>query len=493
MKVKLLLLLFSLAFTKTSSQIENPINCIEAANHLFNLEFAKAREYLGHEKLKNPNNLTVYYYENYIDFFETVIDGSESRYSIYKKNSTDRISKIKSLGDISNPFYLLYLSEIYLQTTLVNGQFQEFVNAGLNFYRSYKYTEENIERYPYFNFNKKTKGIHHLIISIIPDEYEELFSFLGFTGTSGQGLNNIKDYYQFAYKKPGYNIEAIIFKFFVMSQFTDDDFAPVNFLKEVKYDTLSNKIINICYLLALKQTDNTDESIKFIEEKKLSDYNLPHLYYLIGSLKLTRLDDDANIYFEKYLKYYKGEHMIKHTHEKLAWYYFLNNDPIKYNYHLNCVKTQGAMVVEHDRQSFYEMLDTLPLNKTLLKARLLFDGGYYNKALSLLMENSSEFKNTNLKYQVEYFYRLGRIYQRLNNFEKAKKYLTYTVNFGENISDYYFVSYAAYNLGLIYEQEKNYPESKDYYKKCIVKTKKSYYPGIIRKAKIGLKRVNEIT
>jgi len=469
-------------------------NCVNAKKELFSFNFQKAYYFIDLEKKTNPENLSVYYIENYIELIETVIDGSEERLETYKDNFSDRIGIIKSTGDKSDPFYLLYLSEMYLQTTLLNGQFKEFISAGYNFYKSYNYTEENIKLHPDFIYNKKIKGIHDLLISIIPEEYESIFSFLGFKGGYEQGKQNIDEYYNYGKNIDGLCVEAVMFKFFFLAQFGENELAPLKFLNKEKYDTSTNIVINLCYILAIKQTGNTDKVIEFIENKKINpdNYPIPHLYYLIGSLKFTRLDEDSNIYFEKFLKHYKGGHFIKHTNRKLAWYYYIHNNIEKYNYYKNNAISKGLGIIEHDRQAFYELSDTVTPNKNLIIARLLFDGGYYQKAKKTLIINAKEFKNTHLKNQVEYFYRLARIYQVLNDFEKAKKYFNYTLQFGESIKQYYFVPNAAYNLGLIKEVEGNYHDAKELYKKCLSTVKRSYYISIDRKAKIALKRVNEL-
>ncbi|MFC2138516.1 hypothetical protein ACFLTE_10100 [Bacteroidota bacterium] len=494
MKIKLVIIFCYFLSFVVDAQHNLTSNCINARKELFSFNFQNAYDNINIEKKINPNNLSAYYIENYIDLIETVIDGSEERLEVYKNNFYDRIDVIKSISDKSDPYYLLYLSEMYLQTTLLNGQFKEFINAGYHFYKSYKYTEENIELFPDFIFNKKTKGIHDLLISIIPEEYESLFSFLGFKGGYEQGKQNIDEYYNFAKNKESLNNEAVMFKFFVLAQFGKDELAPLEFLNNEKYDTSSNIVVNLCYVLAIKQTGNTDKVIDFIEKKEINpdNYPIPHLNYLIGSLKFTRLDDNSNIYFEKFLKYYKGGHFIKHTNRKLAWYYYLHDNIEKYNYHKSKAIKEGLGIIEHDRQAFYELSDTVQPNKTLIKARLLFDGGYHLKAKKLLIENAEEFKKTNLKNQVEYFYRLARVYQVLKDFDKAKKYFNYTLQYGESIKQYYFVPNAAYNLGLIKEVEGNYEEAKQLYKKCLSTIKRSYYISIDRKAKMALKRVDEI-
>jgi hypothetical protein len=70
-------------------------------------------------------------------------------------------------------------------------------------------------------------------------------------------------------------------------------------------------------------------------------------------------------------------------------------------------------------------------NILLLKARLLFDGGYYRKALNLLISNRDKLESLSIEQQTEYHYRLGRIYDGLDNkvnarleYSKALEYRT---------------------------------------------------------------------
>ena len=496
MRSTLLIILISSFFTLNllGGDFIFSLNCKKAISELFEFNFEKAKSHLENEKKQAPDNLMVYYVENYIDFIETLIDGGEKRFSKYKNNFEARLKLLKN-GDENNPFYLFVLSELYLQTTLLNGQFKEFVNAGLNFYRSYKFTNQNIVKFPDFIFNKKLKGIHELLMSIIPDEYENIFSFFGFVGTSEKGMKLIDEYYKYAKNIEGLEVEAVMFKYFTISQFGKDDQSPFEFLDSHDYNKSENIVIKLCYLLAIKESgDNNNKALNYIEQKNLKPekYNIPHLYYLIGSLKFTRLDDDSNEYFENFLKYYHGGHFIKHTNRKLAVYYYLHDNYEKYRFYLDKVFNEGLALVEHDRQAEYELSDTVKLSKTLLKTRYLFEGGYFSRALKMLADHSGEFKKCPLKHQVEYFYWYGKIYDHLGDYEKAKKYYNYTLRFGKTLTQYFFVPDAALRLGLILEKEGNFEGSREQFKYCLSNIKRTYYSSIDRNAKIALERVEKV-
>ena len=61
--------------------------------------------------------------------------------------------------------------------------------------------------------------------------------------------------------------------------------------------------------------------------------------------------------------------------------------------------------MDEDNQALSESKSNTVPNITLLKARLLFDGGYYQKALNIMIEkNPSDFCKTTKDY-LEYTYR----------------------------------------------------------------------------------------
>jgi tetratricopeptide (TPR) repeat protein len=126
-------------------------------------------------------------------------------------------------------------------------------------------------------------------------------------------------------------------------------------------------------------------------------------------------------------------------------------------------------------------------NIILLKARLLFDGGYYNKAKNLLLTDINGFKDDDI---IERYYRLGRIAQKSGDIDEAKLYLKKTIETGKN-STRYFAGNAALQLGIIYEKENNFEKAKHYYNICRTLDFDEYETSIKEKAKQGLERVGE--
>jgi tetratricopeptide (TPR) repeat protein len=466
-------------------------NCKNAYEAIFNLKLAQAKAIIKTEEKTNPDNLYALFIENYINTVEVIIDGTKNAYNSYLDAFDDRLSKIKK-GPKGSPYYLYFQSEMYLHKTLLCGQFSDFISAGISFYKSYKLLEDNIKEYPNFILNKKVKGLHELIMSIIPEEYTNLFSFIGLKGTSETGINFLKEFYEYSKTDKAFYGEAGIFLYFALAQFGKNQKDVLKFTENEKFSVSDVLSLRLCYLLLLKETQKTDDALDYFENIKneLLSLNIPHIYYLIGSIKITRLDEDANIYLEKFLNSYNGEHFVKHTYYKLACYYYLHNNDLKFKECTEKIKSKGATIIEYDKQALYH-INNLPMpNKNLIKAKYLYDGGYYAKAKEIMIKSVPEFKQETLQNKVLFFYRIGTIYVALNDDDKAISNLNKAIQYGKNMK-FDFVSGAALELGQLYENRGEYSKALEMYNKCIELNDSKYYMSIDRKAKLGIKRVKK--
>jgi len=236
------------------------------------------------------------------------------------------------------------------------------------------------------------------------------------------------------------------------------------------------------------KTGHNEEAISNLEAipRSAQYVPLPMVDYLLGYAKLCRMDNDANVFLLKYINEYKGINYIKDTYLKIAYYYFLRNDEDKYAYYLKLVRTKGYTTDEKDKQALKEANDTRP-DYDLLKARLYFDGGYYDKAFAQLKgKQESDLKL--LRDKIELDYRLGRIYEKTSRFNDAVTYYQKAINIGKT-STYYYAANAALSIGSIYEYIKDYNLAANYYKQALAMKDHEYQSSIDTQAKEGLERI----
>ena len=198
------------------------------------------------------------------------------------------------------------------------------------------------------------------------------------------------------------------------------------------------------------------------------------------------MDSDANNYLLKYIKETLVIKYIKDSYQKLAFYYYLKNDQANYHNYLKLVRTQGAVTDEKDKQALKEANDIKP-DLDLLKARLYFDGGYYNNALTILKsKQANDFKI--IRDKIEFFYRLGRTYDKINAYNEALTNYQKAISIGKNESYYYAANSALYS-GELYEQKKDYKKAGDYFNMTLRMKDHAYQNSIDTQAKEGLKRI----
>ncbi len=206
-----------------------------------------------------------------------------------------------------------------------------------------------------------------------------------------------------------------------------------------------------------------------------------------GRSLLFKQDFTASKYLQSFINNFKGKHFIKEAYQKLAWYELsMNNDELAYRENLKYCKQKGYQLVDEDKQAMKEAKANVVPNAILLKSRVLFDGGYYQKVLDLLTKNENHISN-NPNYKIEFNYRKGRVLQSLKKYNDAIPYLQVAVK--NSSSSSYFGANSSLQLGLIYEEMGDKKSAKSYFQTCLDMNPSEYKNSIHQKAKSGLLRV----
>ncbi|MBK8701547.1 MAG: tetratricopeptide repeat protein [Saprospiraceae bacterium] len=128
------------------------------------------------------------------------------------------------------------------------------------------------------------------------------------------------------------------------------------------------------------------------------------------------------------------------------------------------------------------------LNPVLLKARILYDGGYYAAAFQTLSKNEN-ILSKNSALALEFKYRMGRVHQAQKSYPEAISYLKSTLQQGE-LNHTYFAASAALQLGLIYEADNQQKAALYYFNRCLQINPPDYKTSLHQKAKSGVERVS---
>ena len=485
-----LLILFTSQLAIAEKRFEFTPEATEAYKKVMSLRFDEARLDIAQIKYNDPDNQIVYFIENYIDFFSVFINEDKSEFRRLERNKNARIKEIRK-GDRSSPYYLYCQAEIKLQWALARLKFEQFFNAFNEVSSAYKLLKRNQKKFPDFVANKKSLGILHAMIGTVPDNYKWGVKLLGgMSGNIEQGKKEIEETLIYAKTNPFlFEEETLVMYAFLMLHLKDDMNEAWEIIQNDKLDPSKNPLVCFAFGNIAMRTGRNDKAIEILENRPQGrEYATFHfLEYMLGLSKLYRLDQDAEVHLKNYVRNFHGQNYIKEAYQKLAWYHLVNGNEINYVHYIKFCKTEGAKVIGGDENAEKEAKSKQIPEITLLKARLLFDGGYFERAFELLKKKTlADFSNQ--KDQLEYSYRLGRITHNTGRHDEAIMYYQIAIDRGTDAS-YYFACNAALQIGRIYEYRKDKNKAKEFFKLCLSIKPDEYRNGLHQKAKAGLNRL----
>lgn len=462
----------------------------EAYDLVSTLQFGEAERKIAEVKYDEPDNMLIYLVENYIDFFTIFLNERQGDYDRLAANKDKRVEMIR-MGDKESPYYLFCLAEINLQWATARLKFGETYTPLREVYQAYKFLEKNEKKFPDFIENKKSLSIIHALSESIPGAVKTVFRVKGSIELGTEEIQEVVDHAKvsdFMFTEESYAIYAYILFF-------------QNNKREEAYRLLFDADLNhkrsplICFLKAnIAQKNGYNEQAKRIleERPKGEKYmEFPYLDFMYGKYKLYSLDEDADHYMKRFIDRFEGRHFVKEAYQKLAWYALAQNEDIAgYKRYMELCQNAGHALVDEDKQALRESKDKRIPNATLLKARLLFDGGYYSQAYTLLIRKSYLF-GAESPDRLEFHYRMGRVTHELANYPDAIEFYVMALNAGED-DDSFMSCNAALQIGLILEGQQKYTQSKRYYERCLDISPDEYENSLHQKAESGLERVKNL-
>ena len=382
-------------------------------------------------------------------------------------------------------------AEINLQWALIRGRYGEYFTAAREIKKANGLLRDNVKKFPGFHLNSKGLGVINAFLGNLPDGMlKSTLATFGIKGNLQTGMNmldNLAENLPKSTYEPFYE-EVIFYYVFVLN---DIAHSPSAYQKTMKYTgRIADSSLLKAYLQAsvCAKTGHNAEAIQILLNRPSGSHydSFPYLDLLLGKAMLNKLDYSATTYFNRFLQHNKGVNYMKDTNLYLAWSSLLKGDTGAYSAFVAKVKTTGYTYQEKDKQALNEANSPVP-DVSLLKARLLFDGGYYSKGLEVLSDKK-EGDYAPGRNKAEYYYRLGRINDELRKDENALSNYQLAINEGKTLK-YYFAANSALQMGKIYERQKNYSKAKASFNTAIQMKNHEYESSIETQAKAGLNRI----
>jgi len=460
-------------------------NCYQK---IIELKFNEAEIDISQLSELEPDNLAILHLENYIDFFTLFIDESESEFKQRRKDLKKRLKKLDKLSD-DNPYKLFIKAEIKLQWAVVASKFGEQMSVMKDIYSAYRLLKENQIEFPDFILNNKSLSVIHAVNETLPLP-KLIKSLFALEGSIDRGEKEIQKFIEQAKEAQSMFYYEAIASYSAISLYQrNDKHKAFEIIRDSDLDPAISPLVAFLFAKIAQRAGYNDEAMQYLNQSPVGDQykDFDYIFFLKGLSSIRKLESNADQYFLRFVNEFEGRLYIKEAYQKLGWYeLIMNNDLVAYKKYMTLLENNGTSIVDDDKQAQEEAKSGKIPNPEMLKARLLFDGGYYQRSFNLLVTNGHLFEEPGLK--LEHAYRLGRATQLLENYIDAIDYFKTTIRLGIDSKEYYACN-AALQLGIIYEHLGQSEEAEKSLKNCLSMRPSKYKNSLHHKAKAGLDRL----
>lgn len=489
MKHTLLLLLLCCGTAHAGKYYDFDARTREAYRMVVNLRWTEAQTALEQLAREQPDNLSVPFVQQFRYFLQVLIDDDKQAYRQFSADMPSRIDMF-SRGDGNSPWRLYCQAEARLQWAVLELRFGDQLAALSDIKQAYALLENNRQHFPDFMPNLKSLGILHTLIGNVPEEYRWVVKAAsGMSGSISQGLSELESVMAWSDKNDFlFEQETLAAYALLELHLNNEPEKAWNLLKNNALSPRESPLAAYVTANVALKSGHTDEAIRILQQSPSGTGVYPFHYrnFLLGVAKLYRLDLDAHLPLQDFVKYYPGKNVLKEAYQKLAWFHLINGNEQGYRTYMDFVKTRGTDQSDPDQVALREARSGEIPDPRLLRARLLFDGGYYQRAYELLKDAAADYAG-NSKNSLEYVYRMGRIAHKSGRWQEAEQQYTATIENG-SAQPWYFACNAALQLGLLKEERRDLTGAVEAYRRCLSLHPQEYASSLHARAKAGLQR-----
>ncbi len=463
--------------------------CTAAYETILELRLAEGRAQLKAIQQRDPDNLVAVWLEDYADFFEVYIDEDPKAFARLEKQYGARLDRLRD-GPKDSPYYLYTQANIMLHWALARLKFGEYVTTMREVRRAYKLLEDNIAAHPGFELSRKEMGLLQAAVATVPSGYQwGLELITGMEGDLAGGKRNLERVLaqQRRDKSPFLQETTALYAFLLLHLEREENEAWSK-IRSAGFDE-SRSLLGVFVTANIAmQSGRNDEAIRLLSRRPHSPryHPFPYLDFMLGVCLQRKLSDQAPVYLRSYVKRRPSGNFVKEAYQKLAWHQLLASDLAGYKGYMAKVRTMGNTVAGSDKSALREAEQNLVPNVDLLRARLLFDGGYYDRAEAAIGKTIEGLLSP--EQRIEFPYRAARIADKRGQVELAKQRYKNTIAIGRDAAPYYACK-SAVELGLIAERQRDKPSARVYYQMALQMEPSEFAPDLHQQAKAGLARI----
>jgi len=441
------------------------------------------------EMRANPYNLMATYISDYEDYVVLILNCDPLDYQQRAGHMSDRLELLDK-GDRSSPWFRLCKAGIYLHWAIVQLRFGEQYNAGNNFRRSFALLKENQKQFPGFEYNDVFAGLQEAAVGSLPGNYKWIASLFGMKGDMKKGIGKLEHFIDTHADKQPLFAETMLYYSYTRFYLLRDQKEVWDFLNGPRFSAKNNLLNTFAKVNIALDDHRSDAAIEDLRAIA-SDANYgkyPILDHQMGVAMLMKLDTSCISYFKRYIGKNRSGNFIKDAWQKMAFAYYISGDQAKAKWCMEQVLTHGNTRSDADKQAQRSAANKIWPDNKILQARFLIEGGYYDRALTIL--HRVEPKLLKGADRLEYLFRTGKAYEGLGDNGNALQNYQSAINEGKERHEQ-FAARAALQMGAIYEHSGNSTLAINKYKECLNMPDHDFQNSIDQQAKAGLNRLGK--
>ena len=440
------------------------------------------------EMLQDPYNLMATYVADYDDFFTLALNGDPSELERRRPHFDQRLSLL-SQGDATSPWHRYCKAGLHLRWAIIYFRFGERLKAATNFRRSFLLLQDNKQRFPDFRPNDIFLGLEEAIVGTIPDDYKWLASVLGLRGDVRRGIGRLDRYLALPQARAPFREEALLMHCYLRFYLLQDREATWQLVSSPQF-MAGNSLLRAFVKTNLALNNRrADAALSALEQaRRLPRYErFPVFEYEWGNALMLKLQPSCTTHFKQYVRSNKGGWYNRDAYQKMALMAYLEGRQDEAVRLRRQIASLPAALPDADKQALrFSRGADWPL-PALLRARLLVDGGYPERALAQL-ESLPQSQLSDAAHRLEYVFRMGRVYEELGQEAKAISCYQAAISQGRGRPEH-FGARAALQLGMMHEQAGRKAAAIGSYRQCLAMKGHDYQSSIDQQAKAGLDRL----
>ncbi|MCC6753395.1 MAG: tetratricopeptide repeat protein [Saprospiraceae bacterium] len=425
--------------------------------------------------------------ENERDFFRLFVYEHKGEFERLKGNRDQRLKRLQRSG-LDDRWKQFLQAEIEMHWALIHLKRDKQVRGMQLLLRAHSLIQEGMQRYPDFYPFRKSAGILTALLATIPPEYQWASRLAGLSGDVREGRELLESFIEASTRSDSFLLEeALAAKSFVSCYLENEPQTAYRYWIRVAGLREPGPLfawVQVKLALRAGWNDAARNALRALPARGFE--RLPLLHYLQGLAELQALDPSAERHFSLFFDRYPGQTYRAEAWQKRAWHAFLQGDFARYQWCMTNCRETGPGMIDEDKQAYLDASLGIQPDAMLLRARLLSDGGYAERALQLMTSSPPAYSHDDERL-TEYHYRLARIYQQLNEPKLALEHFLNVAASGHRNS--HLVCNAALQSGILYELTGDKASARSHYEKALQLQPDRYRHSLHQKARAGLSRL----